>query len=494
MVSVILKGHDFTYEVFELLRAFFVNDEVKFIDEKALVDDQSLLIESILYKNDNYYVAETNIKKSDKLLSSSIINEAEKIVVKDFIEKKKLKTMVKMSIYEAVTEIVETKVPWGILTGVRPTKVVHELIDKGYNDEFILEILLNNYKMFREKAKLILDIAKLQRKYIYPISKRDFSLYISIPFCPTRCLYCSFPSNPLDKSKDYISDYVEKLLYEINRVGELTGNMKINTVYIGGGTPTSIPILYLEKIIDRIQNVFGTSNIIEFTVEAGRPDTMTRDVLTKLKKLGIDRISINPQTMNENTLKLIGRKHSSEDILKAFDLAREIGFNSINMDLIVGLPNENVEDIIKTMEFIVKLKPDNLTVHTMAIKRASKLNESLNDFKLSKQEEIEKMIDVTKKFAYEMGMYAYYLYRQKQILGNMENVGYTLPGKECLYNILIMEEKQTILAVGAGGVSKIFFPDENRIERVPNVKSLYEYLNRVEEMVERKKKFIELLT
>ncbi|WP_427339093.1 coproporphyrinogen dehydrogenase HemZ [Caloranaerobacter sp. DY30410] len=490
MVNVILKGHDFTYEVFELLRVFFVNDEIKFIDEKALVNDQSLLIESILYKNNDYYVAETNIKKSDKLLSSSVINEAEKIGVKDFSEKKKMKTIVKMSIYEAVTKVVEIKAPWGILTGVRPTKVVHELIDKGYNDEFILEILLNNYKMFKEKAKLILDIARLQRKYIYPVSKTNFSLYVSIPFCPTRCVYCSFPSNPLDKTKDYVNEYVDKLIYEIDKVGELTKNMKINTVYIGGGTPTSISISYLEKIIDRIQNVFGIDNIAEFTVEAGRPDTISRDVLTKLKKLGIDRISINPQTMNENTLKLIGRKHSSKDILKAFSLAREIGFSNINMDLIVGLPNESVEDIVKTMEFIVKLKPDNLTVHTMAIKRASKLNESLDDFKLSKQKEIEKMIDITKKFAYEMGMYPYYLYRQKQILGNMENVGYTLPGKECLYNILIMEEKQTILAVGAGGVSKIFFPDENRIERVPNVKNLYEYLKRVDEMVERKKSLL----
>ncbi|WP_069649402.1 coproporphyrinogen dehydrogenase HemZ [Caloranaerobacter ferrireducens] len=494
MISVILKGHDFVYEVFELLRIFFVNDEIRFIDEKALVDDQSLLIESILYKNNHSYVVETNIKKGDKLLSSSVINEAEKIGVKDFSEKKKLKIAVKMSIYEAVTKVVEMKAPWGILTGVRPTKVVHELIDKGYNDESILEILLNNYKIFKEKAKLILNIAKLQRKYIYPVLKTNFSLYVSIPFCPTRCVYCSFPSNPLDKSKNYVSEYVEKLIYEIDKVGELTENMKINTVYIGGGTPTSISISYLEKIIDRIQNVFGTDNIAEFTVEAGRPDTISRDVLIKLKKLGIDRISINPQTMNENTLKLIGRKHSSKDILEAFSLAREIGFRNINMDLIVGLPNEGVEDIIKTMEFIEKLKPDNLTVHTMAIKRASKLNESLNDFKLSKQKEIEKMIDITRKFAYEMGMYPYYLYRQKQILGNMENVGYTVQDKECLYNILIMEEKQTILAVGAGGVSKIFFPDENRIERVPNVKNLNEYLKRVDEMIERKKKFIKLLT
>ncbi|KPU28020.1 coproporphyrinogen III oxidase [Caloranaerobacter sp. TR13] len=494
MVNVVLKGHDFDYEVFELLRVFFVNDEIRFIDEEALVNDQSLLIESILYKSDNSYVVETNIKKDDKLLTSSIINEIEKITIKDFSEKKKLKIAVKMSIYEAVTKVVEVKAPWGILTGVRPTKVVHELIDKGYNNESILEILLNNYKMFEEKAKLILDIARLQRKYIYPVSKKNFSLYVSIPFCPTRCVYCSFPSNPLDKTKGYVSEYVEKLVYEIDKVGELTENMHINTVYIGGGTPTSISISYLEKIIDRIQKVFGADNIIEFTVEAGRPDTISRDVLTKLKKLGIDRISINPQTMNENTLKLIGRKHSSKDILKAYSLAREIGFSNINMDLIVGLPDEDVEDIAKTMELIVKLKPDNLTVHTMAIKRASKLNESLNDFKLSKQIEIERMIDITKKFAHEMGMYPYYLYRQKQILGNMENIGYTIPDKECLYNILIMEEKQTILAVGAGGVSKFFFPDENRIERVPNVKNIYEYLKRVDEMVERKKKFIKLLT
>lgn len=494
MISVFLKGHDFIYEVFELLRIFFVNEEIKFIEEKALVIDQSLLIESILYKNNTSYVVETNIKKGNKLLSTSIINEAEKIGLKDFSEKKKLKIAVKMSIYEAVTKVVEVKAPWGILTGVRPTKVVHELIDKGFNDESILEMLLNNYKMFKEKAKLIIDIAKVQRKYIYPVSNTNFSLYVSIPFCPTRCIYCSFPSNSLDKTKDYVDEYVDKLIYEIDKIGELTKDMKINTVYIGGGTPTSISISYLEMIINKIYDVFGNDNIAEFTVEAGRPDTISRDVLTKLKRLGVDRISINPQTMNENTLKLIGRKHSSTEILKAYSLAREIGFSNINMDLIVGLPNEGVEEIVNTMEHIAKLKPDNLTVHTMAIKRASKLNESLDDFSLTQQKEIEKMIDITKRFAHEMGMYPYYLYRQKQILGNMENVGYTVPGKECLYNILIMEEKQTILAVGAGGVSKIFFPEENRIERVPNVKNLYEYLKRVDEMVNRKKKIIRLLT
>ncbi|EOD00654.1 coproporphyrinogen dehydrogenase HemZ [Caldisalinibacter kiritimatiensis] len=489
MINVYLKGHDYKYEVQNIIKVFYFNEKIEFIKKEALVNDQSLLIENILYQENDDYFIETIVYKNNECISKSEIKKVSDIDIKEDNLNKKIKLGIKQSLYEALSQITSVNAPWGILTGIRPTKIVHDLLDKSCKIEEIKDVLTKQYKVSLEKSKLIIDIASNERKFLYPLDEDKFSLYISIPFCPTRCLYCSFPSHSLEKWGHLVDEYTENLLMEIKQTAELLADKKIQTVYIGGGTPTSIPKENLDKIIKEVYSCFGT-DIKEFTVEAGRPDTIDKDKLVMLKNNEIDRISINPQTMCTDTLSLIGRHHSPQEIIEAFRLAKEVGFHTINMDLIVGLPNEDINNFKHTMEEVLRLNPENLTVHTMAIKRASKLRSKLVKYSLTAQNKIEEMLELTKKYAEKMDMYPYYLYRQKQILGNFENVGYTKKNKECIYNILIMEERQTIIAVGAGGISKIYYPSENRLERVPNVKNVVEYNKRVKEMIERKKKFL----
>jgi len=264
---------------------------------------------------------------------------------------------------------------------------------------------------------------------------------------------------------------------------------KINTVYIGGGTPTAVSRKQLESVIESVQTGFN-GEIKEFTVEAGRPDTIDRDMLKMLKDKGVTRISINPQTMNGDTLKLIGRNHSPKSIIRAYNLAKSVGFDIINMDIILGLPGETPEDLQYTLERIEELDPENLTIHILSLKRGSKLYNAGYKHIGKVNAEIEEMLDLTKEFTYKMNLLPYYLYRQKQILGNLENVGYAKRGMECVYNIAMMEEKETVIGLGLGSVSKIFYPKENRIQRVPNFKGLDDYIRRVDELIARKKHYI----
>ena len=264
----------------------------------------------------------------------------------------------------------------------------------------------------------------------------------------------------------------------------------LDTVYFGGGTPTSLSPADLDTLITKLKNTFDFSTVQEFTVEAGRPDSITREKLEVLKKHGVTRISINPQTMKQETLKIIGRRHTVEDVKDRFHMARELGFDNINMDLIIGLPEEDLDDVRSTMEQVKELGPDSLTVHSLAIKRAARLNTMKEVYKDLKITNTQEMIDLTAEYARGMGLEPYYLYRQKNIAGNFENVGYAKPGKACLYNILIMEEKGDILACGAGTTTKITYPDENRLERVENVKDVEQYISRIDEMIERKEKLL----
>lgn len=490
MVYVYLEGHSFEHEVFELIRLFFPDDDIEFIDTLEVYREEGYLIQNYLLRDNFDFKTFTNIYKDGEKLYSHLIPSINKIDIKKENIRKKIKNGIKKSIYNTLNEIRDVRVPWGVLTGIRPVKIVNELMDLGLEKKEIYRILKDEYMLFSEKASLAIDIANKERKYICPVSNNKFSLYVGIPFCPTRCLYCSFPSNSIKDVEDFIDDYTDKVIYEIKKVGDILDDKVIDTVYIGGGTPSSIPVKNLDRIINAIYLTFGMENINEFTVEAGRPDTIDIELLNMLNENNIRRISINPQTMNDKTLKIIGRNHTSFDIVHAFYLARDVGFENINMDLIVGLPGEGSKEIKKTMEEIYKLKPDSLTVHTLAIKRGSKFRETLDEYVLNNQSSIENMLDIAKEYANKIGLEPYYLYRQKQMLGNFENIGYSFPGKECIYNILMMEERQTIIAVGAGAVSKIYFPDENRIERVPNVKDLRGYLNRIDEMLERKKKML----
>lgn len=480
MVSVITKGFDYSIDIFELLRVFFSNEEIIQINDIRLYKE-NYLVELNLENNKSI----TNLYYNNNLVNSYEEN-LEEININKEVDKT-IKVGIKKSLYNCLAEGLDTHLPWGILTGIRPGKIVDELFEKGTKEENVFKILIKEYKLSKDNAKLIIDISKRQSKFIYPINKDKYSLYISIPFCPSRCIYCSFPSLPIKRFNKQVSSYIDTLTYELKGISRIMKGKKLNSVYIGGGTPTSIPTIDLEKIIQTVYQEFG-ENIKEFTVEAGRPDTINKEVLKMLKENHINRISINPQTMNDKTLKAIGRNHTAEDIIKTYNMAKNMEIPIINMDLIIGLPGEGLNEVKNTLNIIEKLNPENLTVHTLAVKRGSKYKESINEFDKKNIDTIQNMIDETKYFARKMGLNPYYLYRQKQILGNFENIGYAKEGTECIYNISIMEEKETIIAAGMGSVSKIFYPDENRIERIPNFKDLKEYVGRIDELLEKKEK------
>lgn len=489
MIYIYLEGHNFEYDLLQLIKAFFPDKEIIFLESKEDYKDKGLFVESILYKESNKTYAKATIYLDGSFHMDRIQCIDDISIGKD--DKRGIaKIGVKKSIYEIFLSISDKDMAWGILTGIRPMKIVNDLLDRELEEQEIVKILTKEYRLSSHKSKLMMDIAKSQRPYIYPLDKDRFSLYVSIPFCPSRCIYCSFPSAPIARYRHMVEEYRDKLIWEIEKIKEMMKGKTINTVYIGGGTPTAIPSKDLEKIIEAINLNFGKDNINEFTVEAGRPDTIDQEVLKMFARNDIDRISINPQTMNDETLKIIGRNHNKEDIKKAYYLAKEIGLNIINMDLIVGLPSEGKAEIIKTLQEIKTLDPENLTVHTLAVKRGSKFKETMDSYKIESQKIIEEMLEETIHFTKEINLEPYYLYRQKQIMGNFENIGYSKKGMKCIYNMAIMEEKETILGAGMGSVSKIFLPDENKLKRLANFKSIEEYMKRTDELIYRKEKAI----
>ncbi len=405
--------------------------------------------------------------------------------------RKEMFDALKTAVYCALRDNTGKDLPWGILTGIRPTKIVMAMLEEGKSDEEIRKFMTDFYQISSEKLELSLEIAKREKALLEKIDyENGFSLYIGIPFCPTTCLYCSFTSYPIGAWKKRTDEYVDALLKEMDFVAERYAGKTLDTVYFGGGTPTTLEPEQLDRILTALEEKFDLSSLKELTVEAGRPDSVTKAKFEVLKKHKVTRISINPQTMNQKTLDLIGRRHTVDQVVKAYNLARECGFDNINMDLIVGLPGETTCDVRYTMEEIEKLSPENLTVHSLAIKRAAALNiwkDKYSDSIVNTDE----IINLTAEYARKMGLNPYYLYRQKNMAGNFENVGYAREGLEGLYNILIMEEKQTIIAIGAGGSSKFVFPKENRIERIENVKDVNNYISRIDEMIDRKRKFLD---
>ena len=404
--------------------------------------------------------------------------------------KKEARNVFKRIMYDMLKKLTGRELPWGTLTGVRPTKIVYTLLEEGKNDREIKDYLKKEYYVSEKKGDLAIKVASNEKRLLEKLDYNNgYSLYAGIPFCPTTCLYCSFTSYPLAVWKDRVDTYVDAMLKELEFTSRLMKDKKLDTFYMGGGTPTTLEPEQLDRVLSFFEEHFDTTGLKEYTIEAGRPDSITRDKLLIMKKHGVDRISINPQTMNDDTLKLIGRHHTVEQIKEAFTLARECGFDNINMDLIIGLPGETREHIERTMREVALLAPDSLTVHSLAIKRAARLNifwEKYKDYAMVNTDDI---INMTADCAAAMGMEPYYLYRQKNMAGNFENVGYSKPGREGIYNILIMEEKQTIMAVGAGASTKVVFPEENRIERVENVKDVTTYIENIDEMIDRKRRF-----
>ena len=401
------------------------------------------------------------------------------------------KNVVKKMFYQMLMERTGARLPWGSLTGIRPTKIALTRLEEGWSGDDIRSFMKETYMASDEKINLSLEIAAREKKLLEPLDyERGYSLYVGIPFCPTTCLYCSFTSYPISKWTGRTGLYLEALFKELEYTAGKMKGRPLDTIYFGGGTPTSLPAEDIHAILCKLEDLFDTAHALEFTVEAGRPDSITEEKLQVLRDHGITRISINPQTMNQKTLDLIGRRHTVEMVKERFWMAREMGFDNINMDLIMGLPEEDMDDVRHTLHEVKKLAPDSLTVHSLAIKRAARLNmfkEQYGDLKISNTPE---MIDLSAACAREMGMEPYYLYRQKNMAGNFENVGYSLPGKACIYNILIMEEMQTIAACGAGTTTKVVFPSENRRERCENMKEVEQYISRIDEMIGRKEKIL----
>ncbi|NLY71229.1 MAG: coproporphyrinogen dehydrogenase HemZ [Clostridiales bacterium] len=438
------------YELNELVRMFLPASEYELVDEEI-------------------YSADPDIK---------LIN------IPDEIEDK---NEAKRYLFNVLKHYTGFKPDWGILTGVRPVKLAGEIIKETNSIQRTKEILMNDYYTTEAKADLILKTWGNQQKVIADLDKRAIAIYIGIPFCPTRCIYCSFPSNQADE--EAIKDYLKALYKEIEYVSREVEKKGwyAESVYIGGGTPTILSDSDINELLIKLVSLLDTSKLKEFTVEAGRPDTITYNKLKIIKDFGVGRICINPQSMKESTLNRIGRNHKPADIVQAFEIAQKVGFDVINADLIAGLPGEKPKDFIDSLTEIIRLRPGNITVHTLAVKRASRLKEEDEEYSYNKGNTVRAMLDEGSSLLEDSGYRPYYLYRQKQMAGNFENVGYSLPGKECIFNIRTIEDNQTIIALGAGGISKIWFPEENRIERIPNVSNYKIYIDRIDEMIKRKR-------
>lgn len=405
------------------------------------------------------------------------------------------KNIVKRLVYQTFVGLSGRTLPWGILTGIRPAKIPLRMKMAGMDKRQIMDCLKKEYKVSDEKAGLAMDVAEKEYELIRPFNhERGYNIYIGIPFCPSICQYCSFSSYDYKRYEKKADDYLTALEKEIAYAGRKFAGYELHTIYVGGGTPTSLNEPQFQRLLDMIHRHLPVKSTAEFTVEAGRPDSINREKLLIMKKAGVTRISINPQTMRQHTLELLGRKHTVEQIEDVYHMARKIGFDNINMDLIVGLPEENEEDFHATMERIAELNPDSVTVHTLVIKRASRMRREQMEAGegIRKEDELIPVLQsYSGKYLREKGYAPYYMYRQKNKAGttrntNQENVAYAKPGKECLYNIFIMEELETILALGSGGSTKYVIHGENRMERIENVKSVDDYISRIDEMIERK--------
>ncbi len=496
MITVCLNRADFEYDIHSLVKAFYAGEEVKvFADQEKIrsLEQQSppLFRIDVIYQageqggKDNIEIILSGSPEAGKEKAPAVTRRETEA---DFSDRKDMKNRLKRCLYRMLSDYTGKVLPWGTLTGIRPVKISMSMLEEGRGEAEIRTYLSDTYLASEQKTDLSIEIAKREMKLLDQLDYEDgFSLYIGIPFCPSICSYCSFSSSPIENWKDRVDTYLDALEHEISFVAQECAHRKLNTIYVGGGTPTTLLPMQLGRVLRKIKQCFDLSHLSEYTVEAGRPDSITRDKLSVLKKYGVSRISINPQTMKQETLDIIGRRHTTEQTIAAFRLARELGFDNINMDLILGLPGEGIQDVENTMKSIQALSPDSLTVHSLAIKRAARLKMFSEEYQDFSMENSWETVDLTAKYAREMGLLPYYLYRQKNMSGNFENVGYARPFREGIYNILMMEEKQTIMALGAGSISKRVYQD-GRIERCENVKDVSLYIEKIDEMIERKRK------
>ena len=505
MIRIVVQNEVYAYDMYHITKAFYPNE----VYEQYVDESFPQLIKISVEESSRDFKGSFKIEKNE---------------VANIEERKLRKRYVNLKLYDWLCHNTQKELAWGILTGVRPTKLMMTLLESGMSEDEVKQWMKENYRITDAKADLGIQVAQKEKELLEQLDyENGYSLYIGIPFCPSICSYCSFSSYPIGLWKKRVDEYLDAVCKELSFIGETAkrNNKKLNTVYIGGGTPTTLEAVQLDRLLTHLEKNFSFEDLKEITVEAGRPDSITREKLEVLKAHNIGRISINPQTMQQKTLHEIGRWHTVEDIKRVYAMARELGFDNINMDLIAGLPGETAEDMQDTLEQIKELAPDSLTVHALAMKRASRLTREQKENSVKHKESIAKqepgnvpaestsddtekiaanlscMIDMAADYAKEMDLVPYYLYRQKNIAGNFENVGYAKVDKAGIYNILIMEEKQSIIAVGAGASTKIVVPEDKAevdpktgnkkcIVRVENVKDVEQYISRIDEMIERK--------
>lgn len=485
---------DFEYDIQGLLRSFFPGEET--VTDRELEAD--LIIEASFHAYETEPAVEMELRciSAETTLTGTFISpeasECQNQTEPDYV-RKETKNRMKRTLYKLLSEYTGRELAWGTLSGIRPTKITTAFLEQGMSEAECKQRFIEEYYVSEEKAQECVEISLHERELLKPIDyKQGYSIYIGIPFCPSTCLYCSFTSYPLSKYRKKIDRYLDALCMELEYVAKNFQYKTPDTIYIGGGTPTTLEPEQLDRLLGKVASLFDTKSLKEYTVEAGRPDSITKEKLETIRKYDVTRISINPQTMKAETLKIIGRHHTVDDFLHAYQLSRECGFDNINMDFILGLPDESLEDVENSMQWVEKLRPDSLTIHSLALKRAARLNIMKEDYKQYSITNSDEIMEITRQTAKNLGLKPYYLYRQKNMAGNLENIGYAREGKAGIYNILIMEEKQTIMAVGAGSSTKIVHPDGHKITRIENVKDVDLYITGIQDMIERKDSFFRM--
>ena len=478
-----LDGHDFKYAAEEMLFSVLSTEPWEKLEEYPT--DLSNALVSSLQEQDGKIIIQAQTEKDGNMLSSQ-----REILLDGFDEiarKRAISQAVKITIYEATVQRRQSPPAWGALTGVRPAKLARMLLEQGHTREQVPDILRQEYRVSPERIDLAMpcmDAALAVQKVLTP---RSISLYIGIPFCPSRCSYCSFVSNSIEKAEKWIEPYLEVLLQEITETAKALrdADLKIFSIYIGGGTPTTLTAQQLIKLLTHVREQLDLSELREFTVEAGRPDTIIEEKLKALKAGGVDRISINPQSLNPAVLAGIGRRHSVEQFYESCALAQKQGFSSINMDLIAGLDGDTADSFRHSVAELIRLSPENITIHTLAAKKGADRADRVAN--AAKQSLVAEMLDFANVALRQAGYQPYYLYRQKFMVGGFENVGWCKPGTECLYNICMMEEIQDIVSLGAGGVTKFCRSGNHQIQRIANPKYPYEYVAQKERVWEAKR-------
>lgn len=470
-MNLYVKNHNFHFELENLTRLFFPNEKITVIRDFLEPQPPCIYTEvsdkiTISVNIGSFNKSETAVKKltddDNELVSAQLL-------------------------YKLLCDFTGLTQPWGILTGVRPVKLLRKLAEES-NEEQAVKKFLNDFFVSNEKTALSRETEHNERKILELSRPESFSLYVGIPFCPSRCSYCSFVMASIERAEKLIEPYTKLLCEEIKRTAEIANKLglRLETVYFGGGTPTTLSAEQLDTVLRTVNNSFDMSTCREFTVEAGRPDTIDSTKLFALKENKVDRISINPQTTNDEVLKTIGRKHTAQQFFDAFELARKCGFDNINTDLIAGLPTDTPESFKNSLDSIVRLNAECITVHTLCMKRASRLTTEGVTLDLQQARDAREMLAYTQNILGQNEYIPYYMYRQSRMVGNLENVGWSKRGFESLYNVYVMDETHTILACGSGGVTKLKRNNPDYLERIFNFKYPYEYIDRFDELIQRK--------